>query len=329
MLTQNQLFNLLIRLVSHTTPHGYEKKLEKYLPKGGYWDEADNYIIEVGKDSENLFCCHLDTVGNRYQKTRPKVDSGIIFTTKKCACLGGDDKCGVLCLIALINANVSGTYIFHAGEECGGIGADHIEKTFDLTKFKRAIEFDRRGKHSVITDMGWTSTCSNKFAETLSTNLGMGFKPDPTGSFTDVLNYADIIPEVTNISTGYDNAHSRREIIDAGWLITKLIPKLYQINWETLPTERDPNEYSNWYTDFYEPYSFDDIDFLTGTNNYFDSFERNHYDLCESCGQNVLLRQIIEMEIHGVVYFLCPDCAKMLSEESFGHHPSHQLELNY
>ncbi len=228
MLTENQLFNLLIRLVSHTTPHGYERKLEKYLPKGGYWDEADNYILEVGTDSENLFAAHLDTVGTKYQKTKPQVEAGVIYTTKKCSCLGGDDRCGILCLIALINANAPGTYIFHSGEEVGGIGSDHIAKTMDLTKFKRAVEFDRRGKTSVITDMGWTSTCSNKFAEELTIQLGMGFKADPTGSFTDVLNYADVIPEVTNISTGYENAHSRHEIIDAGWLITKFITKLYQ-----------------------------------------------------------------------------------------------------
>jgi putative aminopeptidase FrvX len=74
MLTERKLFNLLIRLVSHTTPHGYERKLERYLPQGGEWDEADNYIMKVGEDSKTLFCCHLDTVGSKYVKTKPQVD---------------------------------------------------------------------------------------------------------------------------------------------------------------------------------------------------------------------------------------------------------------
>ena len=323
MLTEKKLFNLLIRLISHTTPYGYERKLEKYLPKGGKWDKADNYIIEIGENSETLFCCHLDTVGSKYIKTKPQVECGIIFTNKKCSCLGGDDKCGVLCLIALINADIPGTYIFHSGEEVGGIGSDFIAKTLDLTKYKRAVEFDRRGKHSVITDMGWTPTCSNKFAQELSKQLGMGFKPDSTGSFTDVLNYADIIPEVTNISTGYDKAHSRHEVIDAGWLITKLIPKLYKINWESLPAERDPNECYNWY-DSYEMYTLDDLDLLCGEDNYYTTGRGIYpqFEMCEFCGRSVQLKNLIEVNFVGSHYNLCSNCAKNF-EEIYG---EHQLE---
>ncbi len=327
MLTENQLINLLIRLVSHTIPYGYERKLKRYLPKGGVWDEADNYIIEIGSDSETIFAAHLDTVGSRYQKTKPKVESGIIYTTKRCACLGGDDKCGVLCLVALINANVPGTYIFHSGEEVGGIGSDHIAKTMDLTKFKRAVEFDRRGKHSVITDMGWTSTCSDKFAEELTTKLGMGFKPDPTGSFTDVLNYADIIPEVTNISTGYENAHSSREVIDAGWLITKLIPQLCRINWEALPVERDPKECFEWRYDPYEPYTLDDLDLLCGDDNYFTTNKAIYpqLEMCEFCGCSIPVHKLVEISFAGSNYCLCPSCAKNLGEV----YGEHQLEKQF
>ena len=245
MLTEKQLINLLFRLVNHTTPYGYERKLTRYLPQGGKWDEANNYIIEIGANSETLFCCHLDTIGNKYVKTKPQLKQGIIYKAKKGSCLGGDDKCGVLCLIAMIHAGISGTYIFHSGEEVGGFGAEHIVKSLDLTKFKRAIEFDRRGKTSVITHMGWEQTCSYEFAEELAINLGLGFQPDSTGSFTDVLTYSEIIPEITNISVGYESAHSSDEFIDALWLIRKLIPKLYTINWETLPTVRNPQDYFN------------------------------------------------------------------------------------
>jgi len=221
----------------------------------------------------------------------------------------------------MIHAGIPGTYIFHSGEEVGGIGSDHIAKSFDLTKFKRAIEFDRRGKTSVITDMGWTSTCSNKFADELATQLGMGFTPDPTGSFTDVLNYADVIPEVTNISTGYENAHTPREIIDARWLITKLIPKLYQINWEALPTERDPKECYEYRYNPYEPYTLDDLDLLCGEDNYFTTGKAIYpqLEMCEFCGSSVPLRDLIEVNFRDSHYCLCPNCAKNL-EEVYGEH---------
>jgi hypothetical protein len=223
----------------------------------------------------------------------------------------------------MIHAGIPGTYIFHSGEEVGGIGSDFIAKTMDLTKFKRAVEFDRRGKHSVITEMGWMNTCSNKFAAELSKQLGMGFKADPTGSFTDVLNYADVIPEVTNISTGYDNAHSRHEVIDAGWLIAKLIPRLYKINWESLPVERDPNESYKWY-ESYEPYTLDDLDILCGEDNYYTTGRAIYpqFEMCEFCGRSVQFKNLIEVNFVGSHYNLCSSCAKNF-EEIYG---EHQLE---
>jgi hypothetical protein len=115
----------------------------------------------------------------------------------------------------MITAGVPGTYIFHSGEEVGGVGSEHIAETMVLTKFKRAIEFDRRGKSSVIISMGWTDTCSLEFAE----------------------------------------AHSAQEIIDADWLITGLIPRLYKIDWKALPIKRDPAQMYKWDAGIYGGYS--------------------------------------------------------------------------
>ena len=126
-------------------------------------------------------------------------------------CLGGDDRCGVLCLLALVAERVPGTYIFHNCEEKGALGAHHITKTFDLEKFNRAIEFDRRGTSSIITEMSFSKVCSVDFAKALADSLneevGFNYLSDPTGSYTDVYNYREIIPEVTNLSVGYYNEH--------------------------------------------------------------------------------------------------------------------------
>ena len=222
-LSERELLNLLLRLLSRTTPHGTERTLAPLLPKGGIWDKADNYVVEVGSGSQTMFACHLDTVCTERMKTKAILKHGMIYSKRKRCPIGGDDKAGVLCLIAMIHAGIPGTFVFHAGEECGGIGASHIAATMELSRFKRAIEFDRRGTSSVITNMGWSETCSAGFANTLCGRLGMGFKPDPTGIFTDTSNYIEMISEVTNISVGYSGNHTANETLDAAWLILKLI----------------------------------------------------------------------------------------------------------
>jgi hypothetical protein len=200
----------------------------------------------------------------------------------------------------MITAGVPGTYIFHSGEEVGGVGSEHIAETMVLTKFKRAIEFDRRGKSSVIISMGWTDTCSLEFAEALCDQLGEGFFPDPTGSFTDVLQYADAIPEVTNVSTGYAEAHSAQEIIDADWLITGLIPRLYKIDWKALPIKRDPAQMYKWETGIYAGYAgpsfpwWDDSD--DGTQ------------LCDLCAHPIMADMLNVVELDDYCYHVCPGC---------------------
>ena len=239
-----ELFDLLLKLLRKTSPHKSERQtIGQYLPEGGEWDKEDNYILKVG-ESETLFCCHLDTVGKDPVKTKPVLlkNCGWIYTSSQLSCLGGDDRCGILCLTALIRAGTPGTYIFHSGEERGCIGAGYISEHFDLTKFKRAVEFDRRGETSIITRMGGSCTCSDTFANALATQLGMGYKPDPTGLYTDVGKYSDRIPECTNVSVGYQNEHGGREIINAAWLINQLIPAIYEVKWEELPVERDPKK---------------------------------------------------------------------------------------
>jgi hypothetical protein len=240
--TSEELLFLLLDLLSETCPYGNEERVHKFLPPGGEFDDVGNYIMKVG-ESKTLFACHMDTVSQKVEKVKPWYDNGWIYSKTKAYCLGGDDRCGMLCCIAMINANVPGTYIFHIGEERGTIGANHIASTYDLTQFNKAIEFDRRGVNSVITRMMCSTMCSDAFSIELANRLGMTFAPDKTGLYTDVYKYAKAIPEVTNVSVGYYNEHSSKEKINADWLVNELIPQLLTIDWETLPIERDPSKY--------------------------------------------------------------------------------------
>jgi len=130
--------------------------------------------------------------------------------------------------------------------------------------------------------------------------LGDGFFPDPTGSFTDVLQYADAIPEVTNISTGYSEAHSAKEIIDADWLITELIPKLYKIDWKGLPVKRDPAKMYSWEIGIYGGYT-------ARSFPWWDDFE-DGTQLCDLCAYPVFSDIVQVVELDGYCYHVCPDC---------------------
>jgi len=116
----------------------------------------------------------------------------------------------------MVEARVPGLYVFHAGEEHGGLGSKWLaENRADLlTDIKFAVAFDRKGTSDVITHQMGKRTCSDQFARQLAGQLGGTYVPDGTGVFTDTLHYADLIQECTNISVGYDGAHSATESLD-------------------------------------------------------------------------------------------------------------------
>ena len=67
----------------------------------------------------------------------------------------------------------------------------------------------------------------------------MGFRADPTGSFTDTANYTDYIPECTNLSVGYYNAHSGNEQQDLKF-VREFRDALIKVDWDKVKAERKP-----------------------------------------------------------------------------------------
>lgn len=333
--SSEELLFLLLDLLNITTPFGNEGLIERFLPFGGYFDEVGNYIIELG-DSQSLFCCHMDTVGQEVENVNPLYNNGYISSKTTKSCLGGDDRCVMLCCLAMINAEVPGTYIFHVGEERVAIGADYIIANFDLSKFKRAIEFDRRGTTSVITQMMMSPVCSDEFALDLCDKLGLNFVPDNTGIFTDVYKYKDLIPEVTNLSVGYYKEHSNKEKINADWLIYEFIPALLNVDWENLITERDPlkeeEEFNSLLFSSEEAFNtnhFDDSrinmeEFYFGKDkelgeDAFDFFIRGACKVknktCAFC-EKIDEGDLKEIHLDGDIRYLCFDCDNYLEFES-------------
>ncbi len=212
-----------------------------------------NVIIEIGEGSKTLFSSHTDTVHRTGVVQNVFINpSTLKYTTDSGQCLGGDDGTGIWLMLELIKAEVPGLYIFHRAEEVGGQGSSYIANTTPqlIQGYDRAIAFDRKDDWSIITCQGGVRTCSDPFAYDLAAQLGMNHKPDTTGSFTDTANYDDIIPECTNLSVGYHNAHTGRENQEIEYLL-EFRDALIKVDWENIVTDRIPGSKEYDYGGYY------------------------------------------------------------------------------
>lgn len=212
------------------------------------------YTVRIG-NARGAFCAHTDTVHNR-QNPEPRqaiafdsaMNEYIVGDAAQRDCLGADNAAGCYVLLKMIAANVPGLYLFFRGEERGGIGSGYMsENCADFfAGLDYAIGFDRKGTSSIITEMMVGKTCSDAFAESLADALGMGHKPDNTGSFTDTANLAGIIPECTNVSCGYASEHGPHESLDVEYLdaLADACIAFFSTG-EPLVIEREPGDFAS------------------------------------------------------------------------------------
>lgn len=210
----------------------------------------------VGSGSNTLFSCHIDTVHSAegLQVIKSRNIDGRAFAClpedSPSSCLGADDSAGIWIMCWMIEHGVAGTYIFHRGEERGGIGSKGMaEHHADwLRQFDRAVAFDRRATHSVITHQGMGRCCSDAFALRLADALNAALpeehafmSPDDSGIYTDTAEYTALIPECTNVSCGYYDEHTSAERLDLEF-VHALRDACCAIDWDTLPTVREARE---------------------------------------------------------------------------------------
>ncbi len=234
---------LLREMLKYKRSHGsYTEELfiQKYiLPLGVEMDRAGNLYKRIGT-APVLWSCHTDTVHqkNGMQKV---LFNGRVFSVKKSSCLGADDAAGIWLMMKMIEEKKEGLYIFHRGEEVGGVGSRYIaDSTPELLEgIKYAVAFDRKGTNSIITDQ-FGRCCSDAFADSMILQMP-GYKKDPNGVFTDTANYTEIVPECTNISVGYENQHSKKEFLDFDHLY-KLKNLILNLDVSKLACKRDPAE---------------------------------------------------------------------------------------
>lgn len=266
---QTILYTTLARALSMKRPHNSEgtRRLTDWLEDRAVdlrdasmphmkinRDGAGNLHIDTRTSSSHrtLFTAHVDTV-HRDQGPN-KIRKTDTHWHADGAPLGADDGAGCAMLMHLLHSGVAAYYLFTQGEECGGIGAKWVADNQRelLSEFDRAIAFDRRGIDSVITHQGYGRCCSDVFAEALANELcadmTLMYSPDNTGVYTDTAEFTGIIPECTNLSIGYYSEHSEHESLDIVHLQT-LADRVALIDWDALPTDRDPTKVESLYDD--------------------------------------------------------------------------------
>lgn len=249
-LTLEQLF---VRLCSYTTPYGSEYMLLSFFPDDIYIDEDGNFQYLICEKDGSLpivqFCSHMDTACNYVERVDLQRTGDMIHTDGQ-TILGADCKIGVAIMLKMIEAQVPGWYVFHVGEEKGCIGASALSNRQDKWAIqpKISIEFDRHSYGSIITHQCMGRCCSEEFSEALAKQLIIpGYKPfasDDGGIYTDNQEYAEQIPEVTNISVGYFGHHTNREKQDIKYA-NLLLKALLKVQWNKLPIKRDPEDPAN------------------------------------------------------------------------------------
>jgi hypothetical protein len=252
----------LLQMHTYARPSGSVTETvfcEKYIAPlpGAYRDAVGNYIVKVG-ESRILWSSHTDTVHKTEGRTKLMYASAILSlndTETEANCLGADCTVGVWLMRQMILRNVPGLYIFHAAEEIGGVGSNHIaDKTPELLEgIDFAIALDRRGETSIVTYQFGGRCASEAFATSFAAQFDLGLKADTGGTFTDTANYTRLVPECTNISVGYYNQHTKEEILDVGFAAV-LLEQLCKLDESKLVVARDHKSapfrdtYEDWWS---------------------------------------------------------------------------------
>ncbi len=250
--TRDPALKVLVEILTYKRGYSTSSELDflnswlipRLRPYGVEVDAVGNLIVRVG-ESNVLWSCHTDTVHRKEGRQNVRYEGDILHLNhgKPGDCLGADDGAGIWLMLEMLKAGKPGLYIFHRGEEDGGIGSSFIAKTTPevLKGIDMAIAFDRAGVDNVITEQTGGLCASDEFANSLADQLPGMYHPDPTGVFTDTANYTDLIPECTNLSVGYEKQHGLKETQDTAHLV-KMRDALLVLDTSKLVVKRTPGD---------------------------------------------------------------------------------------
>lgn len=172
-------------------------------------DKYGNVTVRNTNEVDNTpaFCCHLDTVHHDFPY--PELLGGDVLTSFNGHGIGGDDKCGIVACLELLQ-RVPCKAIFFRDEEKGCLGSREYN-TEQLKNNLFCIEIDRRNATDLITKTGGIDMCSKEFVTRIKAIMPWCKEAD--GLFTDVSRLGKAGINMLNISSGYYNPHSAKEYV--------------------------------------------------------------------------------------------------------------------
>lgn len=217
--------------------------------------------VKLGKDSYgNLYAwkgesesypcivAHLDQVQRNHPRDFRAIETRDIifgFSAKEhsfCG-LGADDKNGIIICLEAIKKYDCMKVVFFKEEETGCHGSSRAEMKF-FEDCRYVIQCDRRGNSDLITNIGCSDLCSEKFIQDIDPEK-WGYKEE-TGMMTDVeaLKERGLSVSAINMSCGYYNPHTDEEItvkrdLEKCW---KFVQHIIEDCTETYPHEVGDNE---------------------------------------------------------------------------------------
>lgn len=218
-------WRLLKKLYAIHSPSGKEDKMIAFLVSylksvPGIRLGMDSYgnLYAIKGESYTYPCvvCHIDQVQRIHSKDFKAIETrDIIFgfspSSHKIEGLGADDKNGIFIALEALKKYDSLKAVFFREEETGYRGSSACELSF-FEDCRFVIQCDRRGNSDLITSIGYTDLCSEKFIQDI-TPVNWGYK-EGQGMMTDVeaLKEKGLSVSAINMSCGYYNPHTDEEI---------------------------------------------------------------------------------------------------------------------
>lgn len=177
---------------------------------------TDYYIFtQISDEIKPLVCVHVDTVNEFLYPVKSDImeKQGILSLRQnsRSACLGADDRAGIWLALQMITTgtNTAFEYGFFCGEEKGCKGSNIFADNEDLERYSCFIGLDRANKQGV-KNIALYDNDNNELNE-LFIEKGYAVK---YGSYADCSCIAGITEKAClNVSIGYQNEHSKAEIL--------------------------------------------------------------------------------------------------------------------
>lgn len=141
---------------------------------------------------------------------------GSVFRSKDGEPIGGDDKCGIAIILFLAQTtDLPLKVCLTVEEEIGCIGIKHVDPDF-FKDVRYSLTVDRKGNDNLIYSAASTKLYHDP--EFLITMVSAGIREDilvklEHGAMADVIEISEYVPDCCNMSVGYYDAHTDREVI--------------------------------------------------------------------------------------------------------------------